>query len=278
MHSACRTDFALRISTILTVISSVVSCGHTAAVQPGAKSEASPPGAAAPSGDTRTNRAERVPREVTEPPSTAKVGDVMTDHFLIVTWARDSVIVGLLEPLREPLNTLAAYRYEGMDVPAWSAQLAELQAAARLTASAQTLDVAAAGVATMGRICGDCHTQKHGGPTVAPPPKDLGHYYAKDFVPERMERHMIAADLLWEGLTGPSDATWKAGADALVNAPEQLDEELPVRFETDLREIRALGVKASEASTLSDRADAFGLLLATCADCHTRWIEDEVLH
>jgi hypothetical protein len=277
MQADCHERFSFGVLSALALLGAALGCGHTAAVQPAPKPADAQTKVAPPSAETPSARAQRVPRQVTEPPRTASVEDVMADHFLIVSWARDSVIAGVLEPMRGPLNALAAYRYEEIHQPGWAQELAELQAAAALTASAKTLDVAAAGVATMGRICGQCHTDKHGGPAAPALPAEVGHYYAKDFVPERMERHMIAAQLLWEGLTGPSDATWKAGADALVKAPDQLDEELPPAFETDLREIRTLGVHAGNASTLAERADVFGVLIATCADCHTRWIEDAAL-
>jgi cytochrome c553 len=196
----------------------------------------------------------------------------MADHFMITSWARDSVIAGMIDPLREPLSTLADYRYDELPAGSWVAGMAQLQAAARLTSQAETLDAAAMGVATMARVCGECHVANHGGPAIPPPP-EKAPYVAADSVGERMGRHMWGAELLWEGLTGPSETSWNAGADTLIEAPEELDEQLPESFDTSLREVVALGQAAKEATSLAKRADVYGLLIATCADCHSRWIE-----
>jgi cytochrome c553 len=130
------------------------------------------------------------------------------------------------------------------------------------------------GVATMARVCGECHEKTHGGPALPPPP-DSADYYDADTLDERMGRHMWASELLWEGLTGPSDVSWKAGADRLIQAPAQLDDVLPVNFDGELRRVQAIGQSASEASTLTARADVYGLLIATCAQCHSRWLQHE---
>lgn len=270
-------ELVLGVAAVVALLAGSSSCGHSSAAAPSAR-VAPPPLAAPPEQvEVRVTRAQRVPTKVPEPPASTKLGDVMADHFLIASWARDSVIAGLLEPMKGPLNALADYHYDELPAPGWAPQLAQLQAAARLTSSAGTLDAAAMGVATMARICGECHAQKHAGPVIPPVP-ELGRRASADSVPERMDRHMWATELLWEGLTGPSDAAWKAGADALLRAPERLDAELPATFDAELREVQSLGEQARNAMSLSERADLFGLLIATCANCHTRWIEDEVGH
>lgn len=196
----------------------------------------------------------------------------MGDHFMITSWARDSVIAGSLEPLREPLSALADYRYDELPAGTWVPRMAQLQEAARLTSKAQTLDAAAMGVATMARVCGECHVATHGGPVIPPPPEKSPRVPA-DSIGERMGRHMWGAELMWEGLTGPSDESWRAGAETLMEAPAELDEQLPENFDAALREIVEIGRNAHIATTFASRADAYGLLIATCADCHSRWIE-----
>lgn len=204
------------------------------------------------------------------------MSDVMQDHFMITSWARDAVIAGSLEELRGPLTALAANRYDDIPTGGWVASIAQLQAAARLTSNAATLDVAAMGVATMARVCGECHVKNHGGPALPSPPDPVAKA-AADTVGDRMGRHMWAAELLWQELTGPSDVSWKAGAKRLVAAPAELDDELPESFNRELREVQALGQSAREAATLVERADVYGLLIATCTDCHSSWIEDHGL-
>jgi hypothetical protein len=250
-----------------------LSCGHTSAV----RSSTRPAKAAAePNADTRDARARRVPASPPEPPGNEHVADLMADHFVIVSWARAAVIAGFLEPIKAPLDALAKYPYSQIRDPSWSPRLVQLQAAARLTSTAATLDAAATGVATIGRICGECHVERDAAVAMklADREPEAGEPKAVDSVAERMELHARANDLMWLGLTGPSDANWKAGAEALLHAPNGLDEELPAKFDEDLAEVRALAQQASDATSLADRADVYGLLLATCADCHTRWVED----
>jgi hypothetical protein len=243
-------------------------CGHTTAVQP-----APAPTAKAQSPAAKSSSASKhLPLSAPEPPKNASIGDVMGDHFLITSWARDAVIAGVLEPMRDPLTALADYRYDDVRAGGWVPWIAELQEAARLTSKAATLDAAAMGVATMGRVCGECHRANHGGPTIPEVPDPLERLRA-DTVDERMGRHMWAAELLWEGVTGPSDASWKAGAKTLIEAPDELDDKMPASFDADLRAVQALGHEAEAADTLAERANVYGLLIATCADCHSRWIE-----
>ena len=240
-----------------------VGCGHSQAAQ---TAPAPPPTVA-----TRS-APKRLPLPAPQLPQSVAIGDVMGDHFIITSWARDSVIAGMLDPLKQPLRVLAAYRYEDVKAGGWMPWIAQLQTAARLTSEAATLDVAASGVATMGRVCGECHRANQRGP-ISPPVPDLLDRLARETVDERMARHLWAAELLWEGIPGPSDETWRAGAKALIEAPDALDDELPEGFDRSLLEVRGLGQHAEVAETLAERANVYGLLIATCADCHTRFLE-----
>jgi cytochrome c553 len=207
---------------------------------------------------------------VPPPPALAQNESItafMADHAVITEFARDAVITGDMESMREPLLALADYKYATVAPGPWLRWLPQLQATARLTADASTLDAAASGVATMGRICGECHIANGGGPVAQPalPPKRSTR---SDTLAKRMDRHMNAADELWKGLTTPSDAAWKAGAATLRYAPTKTHESLPPGFVSRLQEVRQLGVAADEASSLEERSNVYGLLLATCADCH----------
>lgn len=197
---------------------------------------------------------------------------VMAKHFVIASWARDVVISGQVEPLREVLAGLADYSHEAVKNDAWKPWVAQLQAASRVTAHAPNVRVAAKGVAAMGRACGECHAATGRGPKFSPESTDVFLPYVETF-PERMGRHMLAAEQLWLGLTGPSDASWKAGALALRDAPSKMDEWLPDTFTTELDHVRKLGERAQGARTPAERATLYGQVLATCASCHTRWME-----
>jgi hypothetical protein len=195
----------------------------------------------------------------------------MRDHFVITTWARDAVADGDLASLRDPLRELAAYKYPGVIPGGWMLYLNRLQAAAKLTAEAQTLSAAASGVATMARICGECHVQNRVAlkvdfrmPSARPEPE-------VETLSSRMFRHQWASSRLWEGVTAPSDEAWQAGASALTEIADttpksaaQLSPET-VRL---LRQVRAVGVEATDATTLEQRSASYARLLELCSDCH----------
>ena len=260
-------ECAWRHAALAALLLACGACGHgSAAVQPRASKRAPASGAARVAAATAPVEQ---PRAATPAPS-EDITAYMAEHFAVVTWARDAVIKGNLDALRRPLLALADYQYQSVAPGGWLPALAKLQQAARLTADAKTLDLAATGVATIGRICGDCHRDTHGGPHFIG-----GHRETKsptsDTLGTRMYRHMWAADRLWEGLTGPSDEAWRAGADALARAPEKTpraDPPLPPRFATALLQVRELGQRALEADSLADRANVFGVFLASCAGCH----------
>jgi len=195
----------------------------------------------------------------------------MREHFLIVTYARDLIIDGDLERLRTPLYALASYGYETVAPGEWMTGVARLQAAAKLTAESETLGAAAKGVATMARLCGQCHVDQ-GGPQMAQYRREQKGP-SSDQLDARMARHAWAAELMWEGLIAPSDSAWDAGAAALSQAPVAAPTArpaLPKSMVDGLRAVRGLGVRASSASSAQEREGVYSELLATCANCHLR--------
>lgn len=205
------------------------------------------------------------------PPPERSIEDFMADHFLIATFSRDAVINGDLESLREPLTALAQHDYAGVAPGGWMPWIAELQQAASLTAQAQRLDAAASGVAALARVCGGCHEAQGRGPHYVQAHEDDAPRGSRTLA-DRMYRHMWALDRLWEGLTAPSDQAWVAGAKALARVaaePSAQSAALSPSLLAALAELRALSIDVTEATTLDKRANVYGLLLATCADCHT---------
>jgi hypothetical protein len=88
-----------------------------------------------------------------------------------------------------------------------------------------------------------------------------------------MIRHRWAADRLWEGLIGPSDTAWTAGASALIDAPlytdaltRDVEQYEPVTALTWT--VHDIGARALMESDLTARAALYGQLLGTCAHCH----------
>jgi hypothetical protein len=195
---------------------------------------------------------------------------LMSDHFFITIWARNTVIEGNVEALREPLRAFADFKYPAEVPHSWAGSLARLQGAARETAEAGTLDLAAAGVAAMARVCGDCHIETSGEAKLGLAPGDKTKHDS-DTLDKRMRRHMWALDRMWIGLTAPSDEAWNDGADALAHAPLKMKGSSPQLrgdFRSSLDEVRALGASALQAKTSEARAGVYGRALATCAYCH----------
>ena len=258
-----------------------LSCAHASGErQPAQRTSARAPAHSASQPEPSAARphppAKPPPLAPEDAPEQDRIESFMAEHFAIVTWARDSVIAGSVEPLREPLRALADYEYRSVAPGGWMPYIADLQEAARLTSQSDNLDLAATGVATMARVCGDCHANKASGPKFNDSDRRDERRLRRDSLDQRMQRHIWAADRMWEGLTGPSDAAWSEGAAALANAPAgapRADPALPPKIVSALQEVRALGARALDAQTLADRADVYGLLLSTCANCHAYQVE-----
>jgi hypothetical protein len=242
-----------------------------------AQATATPAAAAAPADLAHDEISPEEDETVDWEPVAPAIEDYMTDHFVIATWSRDAVINGVLEALREPLDAIADFDYSAVTPEEWMPRVSRMQAAARATATAPSLTIAAAGVAAMAAECGDCHAEHRKGPYFGPdikapktpPPDSLG---------ERMQRHLWAADRMWEGLTGPSNEAWNAGASALARAPggsPASELPLPADFVERLTDLRRLGKSALEVRRPEQRAKTYGLLIASCAGCHARGHEAE---
>lgn len=90
-----------------------------------------------------------------------------------------------------------------------------------------------------------------------------------------MVRHQDAADLMLEGLIVPSPTSWNRGAGQLREAPLRAGDfpasdrigELMSAVETRMH---AQAGNATGATDAPSRTRAYGTLLTTCAECHTR--------
>jgi hypothetical protein len=251
----------------------VAACGHSASlrepvaivVAPRAVTSEQPPAPPPRAASSVDEDADTAPDDEHE-----YLPGLMYEHFVITLQARQAVIKGDLETPRAALRALAAYQYPAIVPVSWSANLVRLQRAAHETAETHDLDVAANGVAAMGRVCGDCHLETSGA-------ADLGHLPAatsrmvSDTLALRMSLHNWAVERMWVGLTSPSDNAWNAGAAALVNAPVKMNDDRatrPADFNVSLDALRALGARALQAKSSESRAAVYGRALATCAKCH----------
>jgi hypothetical protein len=192
------------------------------------------------------------------------------EHFSIATTARDALVDGDIAAVRAPLRAFADHDYARQAPEDWLRQVARLQAAARETSQAETLASAARGVASMARVCGECH-KAFDRPLELAPLAVAGGAPASDAEPERMHRHFWATRRLWEGLVAPSDQAWRAGAEALARAPMEppTTRRTPrAGFAEAMTRLREFGQRALAVESLDERIDVYALTLATCADCH----------
>ena len=90
-----------------------------------------------------------------------------------------------------------------------------------------------------------------------------------------MVRHLWAADRMWEGLVGPSDEAWMAGARAMAETQPALAGVFRSSISGGgagvfLEELGLLAQEAVDAKGIDQRADVYGRLLNTCDRCHSR--------
>jgi hypothetical protein len=153
-------------------------------------------------------------------------------------------------------------------LPAWRPYFESIRDAARQVEAAPGVVSAARLAAVLGQRCASCH-QAIGArinfPAEPAPPSD-------PHLAIQMVGHQWAAAQMWQGLIGPSDARWRAGAHALTLAPLHIvaqavtpSSELDI---DDIARVRLHARRAEAAGSLDAHADIFGALLATCAHCH----------
>ena len=195
--------------------------------------------------------------------------DEMYVHFGRVGEAQTAVIQGRMERAREAARRIASAGAVEAPSPEGEAMERRLRQAAARTAGAEGSGEVAEGTAAMGAACGSCHVTVGGGPVFSPNLPPIQPSAGAPERAQRMLRHAWAADRMWEGLIGPSDQRWRAGAEALVDLPPEIAG-IPSRQDTGgwSRLLPALGEQALEASDQDGRAEVYGSLLETCGSCH----------
>lgn len=183
----------------------------------------------------------------------------MQPHFFRAGLVHDAVVHGSLERAREPAGWLAQQPIPPDLPPESETFVAELQSAAAAVRDAATLDEAGLATARMAGACGACHRRFDGGPEVMPLPSQDG-----------MLAHLWAAERLWQGLIAPSDESWMAGARLMETVSFTGSAEPPPGIADLVRAAHESGSAARTAERQSERAEVYGSLLETCAECHRR--------
>jgi cytochrome c553 len=198
----------------------------------------------------------------------AERGQMLT-HFDLAVEARGHALNGDVEAFRDASEALAELEPARDLAPELILQLGPMRYEAREGAMAQDAAEAALAAAKVAETCGDCHQANQVGLgdrfTIGGPPP-----------PGSAARHMAglawASRLLWDGLIGPSDRTWVAGAEGLAELgvlPEGLPAEMPAG---DVRvagvRLRQLAERAALTRDVDERVEVLGEIWTTCAGCH----------
>jgi cytochrome c553 len=145
----------------------------------------------------------------------------------------------------------------------------EMLGTAALIAEAEELETVATQAGRLAAACGSCHKALNGGPRFVVGSRAPGGETQE----AHMVRHIWATDRMWEGLVGPSENAWLAGAQALAQTEPTLSQAFrasmaPAELEGLLREVNALATEALIATGQNERADLYGRILSTCNRCH----------
>jgi cytochrome c556 len=182
----------------------------------------------------------------------------MHARFAAAKAAEVAIALGDLERAHGEAHRIAT-QDEPDFLPEWRPYLDEIRAtAARIETTPDTM-TAAKTMAQLGRECARCHEAT-----------DAKIAFARELVPPtEMASHQWAAARMWEGVIGPSEDRWLAGAHALSGAPLTLTAESgQLGIADDAARVKLLAQRALKPDDRDERANLFGDLLATCAHCH----------
>jgi hypothetical protein len=196
-------------------------------------------------------------------------------HMRATFWdavrARDALIDGDLASAQQAADRIAHTDYARTLPVDWKAGVGALQQHAAALSIAPNLSSAAQELGRMALACGECHDVRKRGPgrtlTVPQPWVD-----PPETLDERMQRHQVGVDQLWDGLVLPSDNAWRGGTVTItrapLSAPRQGTDAISAPMHARIEATRELAKQARLAPTFAERARVFGELIAGCADCH----------
>ncbi len=205
------------------------------------------------------------PASTATPSAPSAIALHMSGRFAFATDLRDALVRGDLREANRLGRELAQpVRLAGLP-PEANAHVVGVHVRAQEVAEASSLLDASAAFASLMTSCADCHAAAHvelttaAGPLPSPARRAGGP----------MARHEEAVDAMWEGLLVGSSERFDTGARLLANAPLTAPEQ---GQDAQLRRLadraRSYARAATRAPGLDGRAEQFGLLLSTCAECH----------
>jgi hypothetical protein len=185
---------------------------------------------------------------------------------------RDALLDGDLSRAKEIARSLRDRQYDDTLPVDWKPFIGDMRKHADELAMAPDLETAAAELGMISLSCGNCHWFTDHGPTPLPDPRVPDPSPGEEQLSDRMTRHTIASEQMWEGLIIPSDQTWHHGTLTFTHAPFEppLDKDMSVDSELHARieELRGLAHEARVARSHKKRAQLYGRMVARCASCH----------
>lgn len=197
------------------------------------------------------------------------VVDHMHVHYDAVLMLQSAVIAGSLEDTRDPAQWLKDHEGLQSSMTGSATYIDAMRAAADAAIQAQNIEAVASATAAMGVACGNCHVAN----SVSVEFEAVDRPSDKEKTKNHMQRHQWAADRMWEGLIGPSDAAWSRGANLLFESPIRPDSvggsADPEALKNRSRRVHQLAANATTVSDPTERAKVYAEFLGNCAGCHS---------
>jgi len=175
----------------------------------------------------------------------------MHQRYELAMEISDAIAIGDLDHARR--MAMGTVGDEPDTVPRWRPYFQTVRAAAVGVQRAGDLTSAARATSQLGAACARCHEATAARIDFHPLAEPLG----EPSPAVAMAGHARAAEQLWQGLIGPSDDRWLAGAAHLVAIPR--DTGMDILVDVGLR---------ARGATGDDRETVFAEVLTTCANCH----------
>jgi len=192
----------------------------------------------------------------------------MHEHYDAVVRIQGAVIAGSLDDTREPATWLLEHQSPAGLPARWEEYVTAMRGAARDLLNAEDLGSAAGATSRLGLACGSCHVSNN----VTVEFDEDKRPSDKEDSRSHMRRHRWAADRMWEGIIGPSNASWSRGANLLFESPMN-PKGLGAEAGDDsvlgmARRVHQLAANATTVSDPAERANIYAEFLANCATCH----------
>jgi len=199
-------------------------------------------------------------------PAKSEIQAHMRQHFAAASELQRAVITGRLADAKELARWLATHSMAELD--GWTPYVDEMRFAAREIEAAGDVPTAASLIGRLGRACSACHEAQRAKVSFAPMTPPLGG----NTLEAQMRRHQWAAERMWEGVIGPSDARWAAGARMLAMTRFDVRKAVHEKPNVDVIELaerlRVVGKQAGELRDHDTQAVFYGEMMATCTGCH----------